>query len=126
MNVYDDLSDLTREELVHLRQRIDQRLYTSVRLTVKRRTMKWRSVFRQALEIYLANVWKENPEETEWRGSASHIFQQLNADPLTSEMISLMRVDQVKRFLTELAEEGKCRLDVGNLAYQVWLFPKPL
>lgn len=82
--------------------------------------------FREILLEEIANYFQSSPEATEWRGTITQLFRLLTVNPQNSEMIRRMSLDNINRFVEQIAKEGlvKCWSETGAFKTRVWVFQK--
>jgi hypothetical protein len=80
--------------------------------------------FKELLIDAFATFFAGNPEISEWRGTVSQLIKMITADISNEFIMRSIRMDQVSRYLEQIAKEGvmKCSVETGPLETRIWKF----
>lgn len=82
--------------------------------------------FKEILIDSLDRFFKDNPEETEWRGTMTKLVQLLHVNPWNEAVIRTLRLEAIARYLESIEREGilQCRAESGPFNTREWIFLK--
>lgn len=80
--------------------------------------------FKEILIGVLDDYFKQEPQETEWRGTVTKLIQTIHMNPLNEAVVRTLRLEQINRYLEQVEKEGllKCRTEAGKMNTRVWIF----
>ncbi len=80
--------------------------------------------FKELLIGMLDDYFRQEPQETEWRGTVTKLLQTLHQNPHNDAVMRTLRMEQTNRYLEQVEKEGaiKCRTEAGKLNTRIWIF----
>ena len=80
--------------------------------------------FFELLNEALTIFFKDNPSVNEWRGTVTQITRMLHSNPLNTEIVRQLKLEQTHRYLEILKRDGhiRCDTDTDAQGNRVWVF----